>query len=126
MLQFIQTKKITSINMNFRKEIEKLIYWYVPILLVALVFDFIIVAYMKSTNDTSSLVVWGFASADIIIKYLHHFLIAIWLYVISKQLNQKYILWSLFGLVAHLFAVVIFLVLYVYEKNEMDSRSSRE
>lgn len=112
--------------MNFRKEIEKLIYWYVPILLVALVFDFIIVAYMKSTNDTSSLVVWGFASADIIIKYLHHFLIAIWLYVISKQLNQKYILWSLFGLVAHLFAVVIFLVLYVYEKNEMDSRSSRE
>ncbi|MDD2828605.1 MAG: hypothetical protein PHW18_03410 [Sulfuricurvum sp.] len=103
--------------MNLRKEIEKLIYWYVPILLVALVFDFIIGAHIKSTNDTSSLVVWGYASASIIINYLHHFVIAIWLYVISKQLNQKYILWSLFGLVAHLFALVIFLVLYVYEKN---------
>lgn len=112
--------------MNLRKEIEKLIYWYVPIILVALIFDFIIGAHIKSTNDTTSWVVWGYASANIILKYLHHFLIAIWLYLISKQLNQKYFLWALFGLVVPLFALMIFLVLYIYEKNEMDSRSSRE
>jgi hypothetical protein len=115
-----------SKNMNMRKEIERLIYWYVPAIIIVLVVGFTLSAYINSTKDTSSVVVWSYASINILISHLHHIIVAIWLYVISKQLNQKYILWSLFGLVAHLFAVVIFLVLYVYEKKEMDSRSSRE
>lgn len=115
-----------GVDMDLRKEIERLIYWYVPAIIVALAVGFVLSSYIKATSDTSSIVVWTYSSINILINYLHHIVVAIWLYVISKQLNQKYGLWSLFGLVAHLFAAVIFLVLYVYEKNEMDSRSSRE
>ncbi|MDD5385736.1 MAG: hypothetical protein PHQ22_00905 [Sulfuricurvum sp.] len=103
--------------MNMRKEIERLIYWYVPVIIVALIIGFALSSYIKYTNHLSSKEVWFYSSVNILINYLHHFVIAIWLYVISKQLNQKYILWSLFGLVAHLFAAVIYLVLYTYEKN---------
>ncbi len=112
--------------MNMRKEIERLIYWYVPSIIVALVAGYVLSAYIKSTNDSSSIVIWSYMSVNILITHLHHIVVAIWLFVVSKQLNQKYILWSLFGLIAHLFALGIFLVLYVYEKNELDSRSSWE
>lgn len=112
--------------MDLRKEIERLIYWYVPTIIVALVLGFVLSSYIKSTNDTSSIVVWGYSSINILINYLHHIVVAVWLYTLSKKLNQKYVLWALFGLVAQLFAAVIFIVLYVYEKNELDSRSSRE
>lgn len=112
--------------MNMRKEIERLIYWYAPAIIVALFIEYILTGYIKASHDLSSIMLWSSIGVNIVISHLHNIVVAIWLYVISKQLNQKYILWSLFGLVAHLFAVVIFLVLYVYEKNEMDSRSSRE
>lgn len=115
-----------SKNMNMRKEIERLIYWYVLAVIVASAVGFTLSSYIRTTNDTSSITVWSYTSINMLINYLHHIVVAIWLFVISKKLNQKYVLWSLFGLVAHLFAVVIFLVLYIYEKNEMDSRSSRE
>jgi len=46
--------------------------------------------------------------------------IAIWLYFLAKQLNQKNILWAIFGLVAHIFAVAVFIALYVYEKVYID------
>lgn len=112
--------------MDLRKEVERLIYWYVPIILVTLVLGFIIAGYIKSSNDTSSMIVWGYTSINMFINHLHHIVVAVWLYTLSKKLNQKYVLWALFGLVAHLFAAAIFIVLYVYEKNELDSRSSRE
>ncbi|MDD2781563.1 hypothetical protein [Sulfuricurvum sp.] len=115
-----------SENMNMRKEIERLIYWYAPAIIVALLIDYILTSYIKASHDLSSIILWSSIGISIVFSHLHHVVVAIWLYVISKQLNQKYILWSFFGLVAHLFAAVIFLVLYVYEKNEMDSRSSRE
>ncbi len=109
--------------MNLRKEIEKLIYWYVPAIIVALVLGFIIAAHIKSTNDTSSMAVWTYSSINILINYLHHIVVAVWLYILSKKLDQKYILWALFGLVAHLFAVVIFIVIYVYEKSNCNKES---
>lgn len=112
--------------MNIRKEVEKLIYWYLPAIIVALVVGYVLSAYIQASNDASRKVVWFYSSINFLISYLHHLVIAIWLYVISKQLNQKYILWSLFGLVAHLFAVFIFLLLYIYEKNNLDSRLTRE
>ena len=103
--------------MNFRKEIERLIYWYIPSIIVSLVVGYILSVYIKSTNDSSSIAAWSYISSNILINHLHNIIVAIWLYVISKRLNQKYILWSLFGLVAHVFAVVIFLILYFYETN---------
>lgn len=108
--------------MNMRKEIERLIYWYVLAVIVASAVGFILSSYIRTTNDTSSITVWSYTSINMLINNLHHIVVAIWLYVISKYLNQKYILWSLFGLIAHLFAVVIFIGLYIYEKNILDSR----
>lgn len=103
--------------MNFRKEIERLISWYIPSIILSLVVGYILSSYIKYTNDSSSVAVWSYIGSNILINHLHNIVVAIWLYIISKRLNQKYILWSLFGLVAHLFAVVIFLVLYFYETN---------
>ncbi|AFV98345.1 hypothetical protein [Sulfuricurvum sp. RIFCSPLOWO2_12_FULL_43_24] len=110
--------------MNMRKEIERLMYWYVPSIIVALLIEYILTGYIRASHDLSSIMLWSSIVINIVISHLHHIVVAIWLFIISKQLNQKNILWSLFGLVAHLFAAVIFLVLYVYEKNEMDSRST--
>jgi hypothetical protein len=112
--------------MDIRKEIERLIYWYIPAIIVALLLEYVLTGYIKASHSLSSIMLWSSIGINIVISHLHNIVVAIWLYLVSKQLNQKYILWSLFGLVAHLFAAVIFLVLYVYETNKMDSRSSRE
>ena len=53
-------------------------------------------------------------------KHLDNVMIAIWLYFFAKQLHQKQILWALFGLLANVFAVILFLGLYFYEKMNPD------
>jgi hypothetical protein len=102
--------------MNLRKEIETLMLWYIPAIIIAVSIDLVLSAYIKESSDTSSIVVWSYMGFNLLINHLHHIVIAIWLYVIAKKMNQRHILWSLFGLVAHLFAVVTYLVLYVYEQ----------
>ncbi len=39
--------------MNLRKEIEKLIYWYIPTLLISSILGFVISAGVKGLDDTT-------------------------------------------------------------------------
>lgn len=54
--------------MDLRKEIEKLILWYVPVIILALMLGSIMATYIKSTNHTSSMVVWGYTSINIFLN----------------------------------------------------------
>lgn len=101
--------------MNLRKEIEKLIYWYVPIYIIGYFLAYALVVYYKAIPESAvALTAIGLAMTYFA-NHLPNFVIAIWLYNIAKQNSQKYIIWALFGLVAHLFAAVIFIVLNVLE-----------
>ncbi len=102
--------------MNLRKEIEKLIYWYIPVYIIGYFVASVLAVYYKAIpNSESTLVAIGLI-VTYFANHLPNFVIAIWLYNIAKQTNQKYILWTLFGLVAHLFAVVIFIALNIVEE----------
>jgi membrane-bound metal-dependent hydrolase YbcI (DUF457 family) len=102
--------------MNLRKEIEKLIYWYVPTYIFTITVGVVLAQYAKNIEDPTWLVSYIIVPIGMIASSIDNIVIAIWLYFLAKQLNQKNILWSLFGLVAHIFAVVLFIALYVYEK----------
>lgn len=66
-----------------------------------------------------------FSIIPMILKTSINLVVAIWLYsVISKSSGNKYI-WFLFGLIAHLYAVIIYIGLVIYEQvissNELNS-----
>ena len=102
--------------MNLRKEIEKLIYWYMPAYIFTITVGVVLAQYAKNIEDPTWLVSYIVVPIGIIASSIDNIVIAIWLYSLAKQLNQKNVLWALFGLVAHIFAVAIFIALYVYEK----------
>lgn len=111
--------------MNIRKDVEKLIYWYIPIYIFVWIFSIFFTSYLKTFHTPApDLIAYVLFPAGWIMKYLDNIVIAIWIYSTTKKTNQKYILWSLFGLVAHLFAVVIYLVIIVIEKKNIFSDDS--
>jgi hypothetical protein len=107
--------------MDLRREVEKLLYWYIPIFLIASFAGSVIGTFLKSMNGMpmwlASLFVW----ISMFISHLHHFVIAIWLYFLAKKMNQKYMLWTLFGLTAHVLAAIVFLVLYLLDEKKTKS-----
>ena len=105
--------------MNLRKEIEKLIYWYVPVYIIGYFLAYVLIVYYKAIPESAAALTAIGLAMTYFANHLPNFVIAIWLYNVAKQSNQKYILWTLFGLVAHLFAVVIFVALNVLE-NKFD------
>lgn len=102
--------------MNLRHEVEKLLFWYVPLALIVMVSTPLLTTFIKSVNglpvwQTSLLVYLG-----MFLGHLHYFVAAIWLYCTAKKTNQNYILWAFFGLTSHILAVVVFLVLYLLDE----------
>ena len=102
--------------MNLRKEIEKLIYWYIPAYIFTVTVGVTVASYAKNIEDPTWMISYLVIPMGILAKSIDNIVIAIWLYSLAKQLNQKNILWALFGLIAHIFAVALFITLYVYEK----------
>jgi len=100
--------------MDLRKEIEKLIYWYVPAYIFTITVGVSLASIAKNIQDPDLTV--SSIAIGMLAKNIDNIVIAIWLYFLAKQLNQKNILWALFGLVTHIFAVTLFIALYVYEK----------
>ncbi len=113
--------------MNLRKEIEKLIYWYVPAYIFTVTIGITLASYAKNIEDPTLLVSYVVIPLGMLAKSIDNFVIAFWIYQIAKQDNQKYILWSLFGLVAHIFAAIIFIALNVLEdKFDISKEKSKE
>lgn len=106
--------------MNLRKEIEKLIYWYLPAYIFTITVGVVLAQHSKHIEDPTWIVSYIVVPMGILAGSVDNIVIAIWLYFLAKQLNQKNILWAIFGLVAHIFAVAVFIALYVYEKVYID------
>ena len=100
--------------MNLRKEIEKLILWYLSALVLAIPVGFIL-TYIAKGQTVGFMIAYVIMPLIFVAEHLENIVIAIWIYQIAKKNNQKYIIWALFGLVAHLFAAVIFITLNVLE-----------
>ncbi len=101
--------------MNLRKEIEKLILWYIPAMLLVNFLAMAFLADIKSVNGMSFSLTYAMLIITFLIKNIHSIVVAIWLYSLAKRMEQKYILWALFGLVAHLYAAVTFVILNLLE-----------
>lgn len=110
--------------MALRKEIEKLILWYLFTLFLAIPIGYIL-TYIAKDQTAGFTVTYVIFPISFIVKHLENIIIGIWIYQIAKQSSQKYILWSVFGLVAHLYAAVIYLVLYVYEQKNSTEASNK-
>ena len=104
--------------MNLRKEIEKLILWYLSAFILAMPIVFLL-TYIANGQTAGFIIAYVIFPINFIVEHLENLVIAFWTYQIAKQSNQKYIVWTLFGLVAHLFAVVIFIALNALE-NKFD------
>jgi len=101
--------------MNLRKEIEKLILWYIFALMLAIPMGYML-TYIAKGQTAGFIIAYIVVPISFLVKHLENFVIAFWIYQIAQKSNQKYILWTFFGLVAHLFAVVIFIGLNVLEQ----------
>jgi hypothetical protein len=112
--------------MNLRRDIEKLIYWYVPAVIISYFLGTAVAAQVKHINGVTPLLSWGLVVTSILTKHIDNIVIAIWLYFLAKRMNQRYVLWTLFGLAAHLFAVVLFIALHIYEKANPDEVEQTE
>ena len=107
--------------MNIIKEIEKLIYWYIPALFIANILGALVSAEVKATKDITLSLSYALMGSSWLIQSIDNIVIAIWLFFFTKKLNEKYILWALFGLVAHIFAVVTFLAIKLLQELNLTS-----
>lgn len=104
--------------MDLRKEVEKLLCWYIPTLLIATSVGYFVATLVKSMNGMPIWIASVFVGISMCISHIHNVVVAIWLYFLAKKMNQKYILWTLFGLTSHVFAVIIFLVLHLLDEKK--------
>ena len=99
-----------------RKEIETLARWYIPVYIVTLIISVVITQYVKETFPSRSFLSLNLLWLYSLIRYTDSLVIAIWLYFQSKRDSGRKWIWAFFGFVAHLFAVVLYLALKIYEK----------
>jgi len=104
--------------MDLRKEIEKLLYWYIPALLIATFVGYFVTILVKNMNGLPLWLTSLSVGMSMCISHIHNVVVAIWLYFLAKKMDQKYILWALFGLISHVFAVIVFLVLHLLDKQK--------
>ncbi len=104
-------------RINLRKEIETLFLWYLPMFIISYISTFTFGAIVKSMNGDPVLNTSVMMALSTLTAGLDNIVIFIWLFLLTKKLNQKYILWALFGLITNYFAVIIFILLYLYENH---------
>jgi len=107
-------------NMDIRKEIETLAIWYIPVMIIMVIASGLYAGYFKgilSSGQTSIGSTLSFLTlVPALIKLADNVVIAIWLYFMAKKEGGRTLLWFLFGVVAHLFAAIIYIGLRLYEQ----------
>ena len=135
----MQTKTIThrlssalnaKMNMDIRKEIETLASWYIPAVIITGIATSIYTGYFKevfSSNATNMGSTLSFLSATLtLIRLPDDIVVAVWLYSSVGKEGGRSTLWFIFGLVANLFAAIIYIVLRMYEQQAFNNRLKRE
>ena len=109
-------------------EIQKLAIWYIPIALLSILVSswyggVLREAYLGSDVSPAS-VAMSLSYISTGLAFSVRLVVAIWLYVIvSKSKGNKYI-WFMFGLVANLLALIIFICISIYEQNASNKSSN--
>jgi len=117
-------------NMDIRKEIETLAIWYIPVMIIMVIASGLYAGYFKeilSSGQTSIGSTLSFlALVPALIKLADNVVIAIWLYFMAKKEGGRTLLWFLFGVVAHLFAAIIYIGLRLYEQQAFNNPLMRD
>jgi len=113
--------------MDLRTEIQKLAIWYIPIALLSILvsnwYSGMLKEAMFDGDVTPGTLVASLTYLPMALSFSVRLVVAIWLYVIvSKTTGNKYI-WFMFGLVANLLALIIYICLVIYE-NTASNKSS--
>ena len=109
--------------MNIRNEIENLALWYMPVFIVVAMLSTIMSGYavnmLESDQRTLGVELTLFTTFAALVKLADNLVIAIWLFIQSEKQGRKKLLWFFFGIVAHFFAVILYLGLYIYESKNL-------
>ena len=98
-----------EITMN-KKEIQNFIIWYIPAIIGT---HFISVAIFFSESGGVS---FGYRM-DIFLSILSHLICGIWLFINSPKHELNKWLWGIFGLGAHLFAIVLYFTYVAFNQS---------
>ena len=114
--------------MDLRIEIQKLAIWYIPIALLSILVSswyggVLREAYLDGDVSPAS-VAMTLSNISTALAFSVRLVVAIWLYMmVSKSKGNKYI-WFMFGLVANLLALIIFICISIYEQNASNKSSN--
>ena len=116
-------------NYDFRKRIEKLFLWFLPIFVVSVIFQFLLQKFLKNTVDQG--ILKGIGIGDSInsamlasygIGFLDNLVVAIWLYFQAKELKYNRVLWPILGLFDIKAALIAFIgvtLFHTYQENHL-------
>ena len=109
-----------GIIMNLRNSIQQLALWYIPVAIASAFISAWYTGFLNEAMNTGEYSMGSFmvlfSAIPMMLKASINLVVAIWLYsLISKSSGNKYI-WFLFGLIAHLYAAVIYIGLLIYEQ----------
>ena len=117
-------------EINIRTRFENLLKWLIPFFILSVLVNFLSTELLKHSADAI------FASKGNIpekinyillglqgIKFLFNIAVAIWLFFQAKDLKFNKLLWPLFGLAKPSGAIVIFMLILVYECRKTQSEN---
>ncbi|WAK04069.1 hypothetical protein [Methylobacter sp. YRD-M1] len=118
-----------KMNIDIRKEIETLAIWYIPVCIMSVIVSGLYTGYFKEALSIGSTASWStihfLLTVPAIIKFADNIVVGVWLYFLVEKEGGRTGLWFVFGLAAHLFAVLIYVVLRVYEQQAFNNPLKR-
>lgn len=117
-------------NMDLRKDIESLAIWYIPVVILLYVIFGAYAGYLKefldhgvsSIGTTISMITLLPAS----INLADNVVVAIWLYLMTRREQGRSILWFMLGMVANLFAAIMYICLCIYEEKAFNKQRNAD
>lgn len=117
-------------NMDIRKDIETLAIWYIPVMIIMVIASGLYAGYFKEVISSGPTSIGStlsfFTLVPALFKLADNIVIAVWLYFMARKEGGRTALWFLFGLVAHLFAAIIYIGLRLYEQQAFNNPLKRD
>jgi len=113
--------------MKFKKEFEKLLIWYVPLVILAEgISGFSMPMMFRSMAKFEDFIISPanlFLLRFILIS-LPHVAAGIWLWIQSKKENGRFMLWAGFGLASGLWAIAFYILFHFLGEKKLSSETS--
>jgi hypothetical protein len=106
---------------NFRKRIEKLFLWFLPIFFLSVIYQFFYQKFLKHTVDQAlikGIEVSDHISSAMLFSYgfgfLDNIVVAVWLYFQAKELKYNRVVWTIMGLFDFKAALIAFIGVTIF------------